>query len=254
MTPDFCFDGLSLEIGKRRVLNNISGGFNKGRVTAIMGANGAGKSSLLACLAGLHASQAGKVTLDGQPLNVIPASWRARRIALLPQQAAIHWDVTVRAVVALGRLPYQGRGGLDDDDQAAIEQALQDTNCTHLADRTALRLSGGEQRRVLLARVLAGGPDWLLADEPLAGLDLAHQYDTLALLRRCAAQGAGVVVVLHDLAHAAEIADDILLLKSGHIVAAGAAVDVLTPDHVSEVFGVRQSQIAHMFQGATSRS
>ena len=123
-------------------------------------------------------------------------------------------------------------------DREAIAQALTATDCAQLAGRPVNRLSGGEQGRVLLARVLAGQPQWLLADEPLASLDPAHQLDTLDRLRRCADEGAGVVVVLHDLALAARFADDLLVMKAGAVIAAGPAETVLTAEVLAEAYGV----------------
>lgn len=235
---DIRFDALSLTLRGRPILQNVSGHLPKGKVTVILGANGAGKSSLLACLASLRAADSGTVFLGDQPLASIPAEVRARRIGLLPQQADIHWEINVRALVALGRLPHQGRWGKSAGDDAAIAKAMTQTDCTQFADRKALRLSGGEQARVLLARVLAGEPNWVLADEPLANLDPAHQMDAVSCLKDVAQAGAGVVLVLHDLTQAARIADHVIIMKVGRIQAAGTCAQVLTHDHLGEAFGV----------------
>ncbi len=232
------FDHLSLNLRGRQILNDISGELHHGKVTAILGANGAGKTSLLSCLAGLRTPGAGTVMLGGQPLPNWASIERARHIALLPQQGDIHWDINVRALVALGRLPHHGRWNRNAEDDAAIDAALAQTNCTELADRTALKLSGGEQARVLLARVLAGQPDWILADEPLANLDLAHQLDAAACLTSAAQAGAGVVLVLHDLTQAARTADYVIIMKQGTILTAGPTSDVLTKDIIAQAFGV----------------
>lgn len=231
-------DAISLTLRKRMILNEVTVTLPRAKATVIMGANGAGKSSLLSCLSGLRIPNHGRVMLDGQALATIPSLQRARRIGLLPQQADIHWEVNVRALVALGRLPYHDRWGRSTADDAAIHDAMVQTDCLHLADRKALRLSGGEQARVLLARVLAGQPDWILADEPFANLDPAHQLDAMACLTQAAQAGAGVVIVLHDLTQAARIADQMVIMKEGRILAAGSTSEVLTPAVLEDAFGV----------------
>ena len=233
------FADLSLKLRERPVLRAVTGALAVGSVTVILGANGAGKSTLLACLAGLREPDAGQVLLNGQPLASLPAQHRARLIGLLPQQADIHWNVNVRTLVALGRLPHRGRWGLQADDERAIDAALVAADCVHLASRKAQRLSGGEQARVLLARVLAGEPRWILADEPFASLDPAHQLDAAGCLRSAAAQGAGVAVVLHDLTQAARLADRVIVMKDGQVLAAGAVAEVMTPAVLGEAYGVR---------------
>lgn len=231
--------GLTLHRGTRRVLSAIDVALQPGRVTVILGPNGAGKSSLLQAFAGLLTPTAGTVTLDDTPVATLPPRRRARHIGYLPQDAAVHWNVTAREVVALGRVPHRAPFAAPAAaDHAAIDAALAATETGAFADRPVAELSGGERARVLLARVLAGQPDWLLADEPLASLDPAHQVDILDRLRGVAVEGRGVVLVLHDLAQAARVADDVLLLKQGALVAAGPVAAVLTPARIGEVFDV----------------
>ena len=229
---------LSLRLGATQVLDSVSATFAPGRVTSVLGPNGAGKSTLLACLAGLREPDSGTISLDGEPLARLDRRDRARRIGLLPQAGEVHWDIDVAALVALGRFPHRGRWGESDADRAAVTRAIAATDLGHLLHRSVATLSGGERARALLARVLAGEPDWLLADEPLAHLDPAHQLDTLDRLRAVADGGAGVIVVLHDLGHAARVADDVLLLAGGRIVAAGPADDVLTAPLIAQTYGV----------------
>ena len=236
---ELTFERLTLALRGRPVLREISGALAAGKVTVILGANGAGKSTLLACLAGLRAPDAGDVRLGGKMLSGLPLPERARLIGLLPQQADVHWNLNVRTLVALGRLPHRGRWGLAAADEQAIDKAMTATDCTHLAARKAQRLSGGEQARVLLARVLAGEPRWILADEPFASLDPAHQIDAAACLRRAAQDGAGVAVVLHDLTQAARLADRVIVMKAGGILAAGSVAEVMTPAVLEEAYGVR---------------
>lgn len=229
---------LSLELGGRCILDRIDARFQPGRLTAVLGPNGAGKSTLLACLAGLRQADSGSVLLDGVPRDALPMRDLARRIGLLPQTADVHWDVDVATLVALGRYPHRARWGQTAADRAAVAEAMTATDVTQFARRAMTALSGGERARVLLARVLAGQPEWLLADEPLANLDPAHQLDALACLQRTAATGAGVIVVLHDLNHAMRAADEVLLLAGGRVVAQGSPETVLTPDRIAETYGV----------------
>jgi iron complex transport system ATP-binding protein len=220
------------------VLNDVSVHFERGRVTALLGPNGAGKTTLLTCLAGLRVPDAGEVRLDAINVTALDRRARARRIGLLPQNNEVHWDIDVMTLVGLGRFPHRGRWGESADDKRAVLRAMAATDVTQFATRSAKQLSGGERGRVLLARVLAGEPEWLLADEPLASLDPAHQLDVLDQLRAVAARGAGVIVVLHDLSHAARVADDVILLREGRVIAHGPRDDVMTVDRVREAFGI----------------
>jgi iron complex transport system ATP-binding protein len=233
------FEQLTLALRGRPVLRDISGALTAGEVTVILGANGAGKSTLLSCLAGLRAPDVGAVRLGDKALSSLSPPERARLIGLLPQQADVHWNLNVRTLVALGRLPHRGRWGTMDADNCAIDNAMIATDCLHLASRKAQRLSGGEQARVLLARVLAGEPRWILADEPFASLDPAHQIDAAQCLRQAAQGGAGVAVVLHDLTQAARLADRVIVMKEGCILASGPMTDVVTSAVLEAAYGVR---------------
>jgi len=227
-------DRVTLHLGRRRVLDAVSTTIALGRVTVILGPNGAGKTSLLRVAAGLAVPSAGAVAIGGDDVQAMPREVRARTIGYLPQQGDVAWNMVARDVIALGRLPHRNA-----HDAAMVSRALAATDTAALADRRVGDLSGGERARVLLARVLAGEPDWLLADEPLASLDPAHQLDLLDRLRTVARGGTGVVVVLHDLAQAARVADDAILMADGRIAAAGPAADILTPDRLGALFGVR---------------
>jgi iron complex transport system ATP-binding protein len=220
------------------LLSEVSVPFSPGKVTAILGPNGAGKSTLLSCLAGIARPTSGTVFLGDSALDLLPARKRAQLIGLLPQGGELHWDITVRQLIDLGQMPFQGNFGLSREGIAKVDAAMAATDTEKYADRNMLSLSGGERARVLLARVLAGNPKWLLADEPLANLDPGHQLDMLALLRAQADAGVGVITVLHDLNQAAAVADQILLLVNGMIVANGKPETVLTPENLSTVFGI----------------
>jgi iron complex transport system ATP-binding protein len=231
-------ENISVTLGGKAVLSDVSAVFQPGRITALLGPNGAGKSTLLACLAGLRWPQSGQATLDGIVVGKLSSRERARTIGLLPQEAEVHWNVDVATLIGLGRYPHRSGWGQGPEDRAAIDRAMAATDTAAFKDRTVSELSGGERARVLLARVLAGEPRWLLADEPLASLDPAHQLEVVAALRNVADAGAGVVMVLHDLSLAARLADDVLLLSSGHTVAFGPRERVLTEPLLAEAYGV----------------
>ena len=212
-----------------------------GEVTAIVGPNGAGKSSLIGCLAGLLRPAAGSVALDGQDLAAMPPRERARRIGYLPQDPEVAWDVSVETLVALGRLPWAGAPlhrarSSASEDAAAISSALRAMDLEDLRSRPLSRLSGGERARALAARVLAGDPAWILADEPLANLDLAHAAALVRLLRAEAAGGRGAVLVLHDLATAMNRADRVIVLDQGHIAADGCPEQALTAEVIERIW------------------
>ena len=225
-------ESLTLIRGGREVVSGLSAALHPGQITAIVGPNGAGKSSLLLGLAGLLAPAGGTVVLDGVNVAGLNPRIRAQAIGYLPQTPDIAWDVAVETLVALGRLPWRDRG------TEAVEAALAALDLEPLRQRPVSRLSGGERARVLLARVLAGCPRWILADEPLAALDLAHQLGLIAHFKACARAGQGVVVVLHDLALAMNYADRVLVLKDGHLIADGPPAEALAPQVIAQGWGV----------------
>lgn len=230
---------LNVVLGGRPVLRSIDAVLRPGRITAILGPNGAGKSTLLKAAAALIAPACGTVTIDGRDVARLDPRERARLIGYLPQEGRVHWKMSVGEVVALGRAAYRSPfAAASAADRTAIATALRATGTAAFVDRSVDTLSGGERARVLLARALAGEPAWLLADEPLASLDPAHQLDLLARLRGVAASGRGVAIVLHDLLHAGRVADNVLLLRDGAIVAAGAARAVLTRETLRAVFEI----------------
>ena len=226
-------ENLTIRRGGARVITDLSAQLARGEITAIVGPNGAGKSSLLLALAGLLKPAVGAVVLEQRALGLIPARERARRIGYLPQSPDIAWDVAAEKLIALGRLPY------GDDGSAAIERAIAALALDPLRTRPVSQLSGGERARVLLARVLAGEPEWLLVDEPLAALDLAHQISLIGHLKACTRAGQGVALVLHDLAQAMNHAARVLVLKDGALIADGPPQDALSPGIIQQVWGVQ---------------
>lgn len=236
---------LRLTRGQRTIIEDLSLSLRSGEVTVLVGPNGAGKSTLLECLAGLARPAGGAVTLGGTPLSAVPARARAKRIGYLEQTPQIAWDVDVRTLVGLGRTPWLGARGLTETDRLAVDAALQRAHLEAYAERPVAGLSGGERARVLIARVLAGDPDWLLADEPMAGLDPAHQLEAAGLFRRLAREGHGVLVTLHDLTLAARMADRVIVLSGGAILADGPPAAALEPAVLRQAYGVE----VHLLEG-----
>lgn len=230
---------IHVRLGDKQVLAGVSASFASGTITAVVGPNGAGKSTLLSVLAGLRKPDQGSATVDGADLHMLDPRARARRLAFLPQTPEIAWGVEVRTLVALGRTPFTGARGLSAEDEAAVDRAMATARVHSLAHRNVLTLSGGELARVLLARALAGEPAWLLADEPLTGLDPGHQLDAAVLMQDLARGGKGVIVTLHDLHMALRIADQVIVLADGRVVASGPARTALTPEILQIAYGIK---------------
>lgn len=230
-------DAVTLQLGGRRVVDGVSLAFAPGRWTAIVGPNGAGKSTLLSMLAGLRRPEAGRVVLDGRPIEAWPARERARRLAWLSQHGEADGELTVRDVVRLGRLPHHGLiGAITPADEGAVDAAIRETECDAFAARRLSALSGGERQRVLLARALAVEAPVLLLDEPTTHLDAPHQRALLRSLEARARGGAAVVAVLHDLTLALG-ADRLVVLAQGRLQADGSPDDAAVRDALVAVFG-----------------
>ncbi|MEV5596651.1 ABC transporter ATP-binding protein [Streptomyces sp. NPDC052496] len=224
------------------VVHEASLQLSPGRVTVLVGPNGSGKSTLLRTVARLQRARSAALTL-GEGTDGFALSPRAfsRRVALLPQGRPTPSGLTVRDVVEFGRYPYRGRWGrADPDGPAAVERALRMTGVADLAERGAEHLSGGQLQRVWLAGCLAQDTGVLLLDEPTTYLDLRYQVELLDLVRDLADDhGIAVGVVLHDLDQAAAVADRIVLLREGRVVADGQPEDVLTPERLTDTYGIR---------------
>ncbi|GGC26373.1 ABC transporter [Novosphingobium marinum] len=234
----------------RERLEAVDAVLRPGEVVAICGPNGAGKSTLLSCLAGLLAPDAGEVLLGGTSLSALRAYERAQAIGYLPQSPEVAWDVSVETLVSLGRIPW--RGVPRAEAQGAIENAIAAMELHELRHRPVSRLSGGEKARALMARVLATRPRWLLADEPLANLDLAHAATLVAMLRRQAGEGRGVVLVLHDLAAAMNHADRVIVLDRGRLAADGTPAQALAEPVIERVWHAKARWLGEPGQQALS--
>ncbi len=226
-------DNLSVTRSGRPVVDGISVVVEAGECIGLIGPNGAGKTTLMRGALGLL-PHTGLSSLAGMP----PIE-RAQVCAWMPQSRDIAWPVSVETLVALGRIPYLPKGKrLADQDQAAVASALETMELTGYRNRTATELSGGEQARVLIARALAQQTPFLMADEPIAGLDPAGQIATMRVFRNLADDGRAVIVSLHDLGLAARYCTRLLLLAHGKLVADGAPRKVLTETNLRKVFGV----------------
>jgi iron complex transport system ATP-binding protein len=232
-------EGLEVRLNGHCILQRVGFHLQRGEMLGLIGPNGAGKSTLLRLLAGLLPQSAGRLRLDGQALDQLPPEQRARRIAYLAQNGPVHWPLPVERLVALGRLPHLPPWGEAGEGQRqVIERVLRDTDLLPLRRRPFDTLSGGEKARVLLARALAVEPEVLLADEPVAALDPAHQLEVMDLLRRHCRAGGAAVVVLHDLPLAAHYCDRLQLLHRGESVACDTPAAVLQADNLRRVYGL----------------
>lgn len=218
----------------RQILQGVDLQVGPGELVGIIGRNGAGKTTLMRAALGL-------IDFAGQSsLAALPARARGRAVAWMPQAREIAWPVDVETLVMLGRTPHLGAGQrVSEDDRAAVEEALVRMELTPLRHRSAQRLSGGEQARVLIARALAQQTPLLMADEPIAGLDPAHQIATMQLFAELAAQGHSVIVSLHDLGLAARHCTRLVVVDRGGIAADGAPREVLSAELLRESFGLR---------------
>lgn len=232
-------DNLVLSRGHRTILHGVSFRVEQPCLIGLLGPNGAGKSTLLRGLAGLTPADSGQIHLGDALLTDIPAHERARKLALLPQERTVHWPLHVHDVVMLGRMPYRSLlGRPSETDRQAVAQAMRDMHVDQFATRPFSQLSGGEQARVLIARTLAQDPDLLLADEPVNGLDPAHQISLMTTLQTIVAAGRTIIVSLHDLTLAARFCDRLLLLHEGRLVGDGTAETVLSADNLAHVYGI----------------
>ena len=245
MTAVLTATDIAFEAGKRPIVDGVSLALEAGRTTIVIGPNGAGKSSLLRLLTGEQTPHRGTVTIEGVPLAAVPA-WRLACLrAVLPQTIRLVLPFTVRETANLG-LDGIGRKLDRATRERIVAESLDAADVTHLADRTVLTLSGGEQQRVHFARVLcqlAAGQSVasrqvLFLDEPIASLDLSHQLALLDALAGLADRGIAVLAIIHDLNLAAAYADDLVVIDQGRLIARGSPEAVLTDELLASVFRV----------------
>ena len=230
---DIAYDG-------RTVVHGMEVRINRNEITTIVGPNGSGKSTVLKAITRLIPYRKGTVHLDGKLLKDYRPKALSRRIGVLPQVHAAPADFRVRELVSYGRIPHQKMlSGLSDEDKNIIDWAMTATGVKELREKSIYQISGGERQRVWIATVLAQQPEILFLDEPTTFLDVAHQYETMRLVQRLNREtGIGVVMVLHDLGHALEVSDRIIVLQNGRKYAEGKPKDVITPEVLRDVWGV----------------
>lgn len=242
---------LALGYGDRTVIDGLDLLVPPGRVTAIVGANACGKSTLLRSMSRLLTPRSGRVVLDGKDVHRLPAKQLARTLGLLPQSPIAPEGITVADLVGRGRHPHQGflsRWSTEDD--VAVAAALDATETSELADRHVDELSGGQRQRVWIAMALAQQTDLLLLDEPTTFLDVSHQVEVLDLLTDLnRSRGTTIIMVLHDLNLAARYADHLIALAGGRLHAAGTPHEVLTESTVRAVFGLQNQVITDPTSG-----
>jgi iron complex transport system ATP-binding protein len=243
--------GLTCNYGTLRVLDELSVAARAGEVLALVGPNGAGKTTLLRALARLLRPAHGSVALCERNIWLMRAGEYARQVALAPQSEKRDWPLTVEEAVRLGRAPHRGwLLPLADDDLQVVMQALARTGLVELRQRPITELSGGEWRRMILARALAQQASVLLFDEPTAGLDMKYQVEVLRLVRELTVREKLVAVMsLHDLNQASICADRLAVLNVGKLVALGSPADVLTAELISRTFGVSVTVTRHPVHG-----
>ena len=244
MTTTLKAQTISVVRDNSTIIDNVDVQLAPGEFAGLIGPNGAGKSSLLRVLAGLSSADAGQIRISNSQytdisLHQLPDRARAQLLAYLPQQETPAWPLQVEHLVGLGRAPWhKPMSGKSGRDAQAIERALEITELTQLRHRIVTTLSGGELQRSLLARVFAGEPEIILADEPIAALDPYHQLHMMELLAEHAQQGGSVFAALHDLSLAARFCSRLVLIHHGKVVADGQPVQVLTTENLQHVYGI----------------
>ncbi|OKL47117.1 ABC transporter ATP-binding protein [Boudabousia liubingyangii] len=233
--PSLSAQNLRFAYGDKEILAGLDLEIKAGQVLGLLGPNGAGKSTLLGVLCRDLNATSGQVLLNQKPLASYPQKELARQRAVMPQKSEFPFAYLARDIVAMGRNCWENteKAALNE---TLIDRAMAETEVTHLAERDITHLSGGEQARVTLARVLAQDTPIVFLDEPTAALDISHQQRTMQSCRNLAAQGAAVVAVMHDLQLAAAYCDQLCLLSEGKIIALGTPKEVLQSDRLSEVY------------------
>ncbi|MBT6466942.1 MAG: ABC transporter ATP-binding protein [Kordiimonadaceae bacterium] len=236
-------ENINLDINNNSILEDVTITLNRGEMVGLIGPNGAGKTSLLKCILGLLEVKSGSISVDNKNIDDLILKERAKKMAYFAQGAPIYWPLTVENVVGLGRVPHLNQWQkISEDDEKIIESAMEKTNCISLKGRLVTSLSGGERARVLLARALATRAPYIMADEPIASLDPAHQLQVMEILKKLSKNNNGVMVVMHDLSLALRYCDRLILLDSGKLIGQDTPDIILSDDKLASVFGIRASR------------
>jgi iron complex transport system ATP-binding protein len=235
--------GLSVDIGKRRIVDDVNIEVPDGRFVGLLGPNGSGKSTILKAIYRVHRPVTGQVLLDGSDLVAMKAKDVARRVAVVAQESTVEFDFTVLEMVMIGRTPHKRAFDRDDAaDRAIVLGAIERVGCEHLVDRSFTTLSGGEKQRVLIARAVAQGADHLILDEPTNHLDIRYQMEILELV---SGLEVTVLAALHDLSLAALFCDTVYLVADGLIVTGGSPEAVITTEMVRHAYGADVLIVEH---------
>ncbi|GIQ67120.1 iron-dicitrate ABC transporter ATP-binding protein [Paenibacillus cisolokensis] len=231
---------LDIRYDDRLIVHNLNIAIPQGKITALVGSNGSGKSTILKTMARLMKPSGGKVLLDGKSIHQLSTREVARQLAILPQNPTAPDGLTVAELVSYGRFPYQkGFGSLSAEDRRSIEWAINATGMQPFAGRPVDQLSGGQRQRAWIAMALAQDTDILFLDEPTTFLDMAHQLEVLQLLQRLNEQnGRTIIMVVHDLNHASRYAHHMIAIKNGAVIGEGSPSEVMKPDILRAVFGI----------------
>ncbi len=243
----FALDNAGFAIPGRTLLHPLTLALAPGRVIGLIGHNGSGKSTLVKLLARQQAPTTGGLRFDGMALQDWGERAFARKVAYLPQHTPPATGLLARELVAFGRYPWHGAlGRFGRQDAQKVADALALANVEPFAERLVDTLSGGERQRVWLAMLVAQDTSCLLLDEPISALDVAHQVEVLALVRRLSHErGVGVIVVLHDVNMAARYCDELIALKEGRLIARGTPGEIVTPDCLGTIYGIEMGVMLH---------
>lgn len=245
-------DAVQVAVPGRVLLQPVALRLPAGRVCGVIGLNGSGKSTLLKLLARQGVPTAGRIRFGGRPLAAWAQRDFARKVAYLPQQTAAADGFTVRELVGLGRYPWHGAlGRFGGADRVRVEAAMEAAGVATFAERQVESLSGGERQRVWLAMLVAQESEWLLLDEPISALDVAHQVEVLSLVHHLSrTRGLGVVMVLHDINMAARFCDDLIALRAGRLIAQGTAAALMRAETLQDIYGIPMGILPHPATGA----
>ncbi|MBB3025803.1 Probable siderophore transport system ATP-binding protein YusV [Trueperella pyogenes] len=245
MNDQITCTNISAGYGGPLVIRDINLEIPNGKITALIGPNGCGKSTLLKVIGRQLEAASGVVELGGRPADSMKAREFARRLAFLPQQPTVPEGMAARELIAFGRYPYTGAfASLTADDYRVIEEAAAATRVGDYLDRPAAQLSGGQRQRMWIAMTLAQQSSIMLLDEPTTFLDPAHQLAILDLLKELNREGRTLVMVVHDMVHAAKYSDQVVVMKDGRILAAGPTEQTLDCDLIARAFGISAMMVA----------
>lgn len=240
MTIEIC--DISKSIGNKPILNRVNLSIQAGKVTILLGANGAGKSSLMRAALGIDLIDSGVVKIFNTLIGDINPIERAKKIGYLSQNAIPEWNMRTQDLIELGRIPLQELGQTNPKaDIIAVKSAMDRLGITHLFDKNIHEISGGELSLCLLARVMCGESDFIFADEPFNHLDIAHQLELLKAIKDFAQKGGGALIIAHDIAMAARLGDEFALMKDGVIIAKGEKESVLSDENLFIAYGAHLS-------------